>query len=147
MSLRRGRSPEKQMDQWDAAMGQAALTLKGHTDPVMSVAWSLDSRRINTSPTRSQFLMFRSRLNRLERRLIQCASAEANHCLKLTPEKTVSCIRALLSRYETPDPFPLLEGTSYIDAFSSLYEACRPSNSDIIDHVDEEPLTSEISCE
>jgi hypothetical protein len=89
----------------------------------------------------------RSRLNRLERLLIQCASAEANHCVKLTPEERVSCIRSLLSRYETPDPFPLLEGTCYMDAFSPWYEACAPSNPGIIDHADEEPLTSEISCE
>jgi hypothetical protein len=89
----------------------------------------------------------RSRLNRLERLLIQCASAEASHCVKLTPEERVSCIRSLLSRYLTPDPFPQLEGTCYLDAFWPCFEACRPSNSDIIDQADEEPLTSEISCE
>jgi hypothetical protein len=86
----------------------------------------------------------RSRLNRLERRLIQCATAEANHCVKLTPEERVSCVRSLLSRHLIPDPFPLLEGTCYMDAFSPWYEACRPSNSG---GIDEEPLTSEMSCE
>ena len=31
---------------WDAATGQEALTLKGHTGPVMGVAFSPDGRRL-----------------------------------------------------------------------------------------------------
>ena len=34
---------------WDAASGQELLTLKGHTGPVISVAWSPDGKRLATA--------------------------------------------------------------------------------------------------
>jgi WD40 repeat protein len=33
---------------WDAQTGQEMLTLKGHTGPVMSVAFSADGKRIGS---------------------------------------------------------------------------------------------------
>src|SRR5262249_28348569 len=39
-------SADKTVRVWDAASGQELLTLLGHTDPVSSVAFSLDGQRI-----------------------------------------------------------------------------------------------------
>ncbi len=39
-------SPDKTVKVWDAATGQEALTLKGHTSIVTGVAFSPDGRRI-----------------------------------------------------------------------------------------------------
>ena len=46
----RQRQRDKTVKVWDAATGQEILTLKGHTDPVNSVAFSPDGTRSSPAP-------------------------------------------------------------------------------------------------
>ncbi len=69
-------------------------------------------------------MSIRSRLVRLERQMPHGNHTEPPSIL-LTDEERVAALRGLLGRYDCPDPFPLLEGACYLEAFGPLYEASK----------------------
>jgi hypothetical protein len=75
-----------------------------------------------------------SRLKRLERRMLAKATAEIIPTIRLTDEERVAGVRALLGRYDIPDPFPGLEGIGYMDAFGPWYQQAVHGQSDVINN-------------
>jgi hypothetical protein len=81
-------------------------------------------------------LSFRSRINRLERRVPHTDPANTWNA---TPEDRAALVRAVFRRLHRPDPFPPLEGTGYLDTFFPWFRAGGHYLPSIADAVDEEP--------
>jgi hypothetical protein len=75
-----------------------------------------------------------SRLKRLERRMLSKATAGIIPTFRVTDDERVAAVRALLERYDIPDPLPGLEGIAYMDAFGPLYQQAVHGQSDAMDN-------------
>jgi hypothetical protein len=69
-------------------------------------------------------LSIRRRLVRLERQVPHGNHTEPASIL-LTDEERVAVLLGFLERYDCPNPFPLLEGACWLEAFAPLYEASK----------------------
>jgi hypothetical protein len=82
-------------------------------------------------------LSFRSRINRLERRVPHTDPANT---WKATPEDRAALVRAVFRRLHRRDPFPSLEGTCYLGAFFPWFRAGGHYSPSMVDSVEEETL-------
>jgi hypothetical protein len=69
-------------------------------------------------------MSFRGRLARLERQF-HPVNPTVSPDPFLTDEERVEALRGFLRQCDFPDPFPLLEGACWLEAFAPLYEASK----------------------